>query len=67
MNVLKTIYLYEDQYHTSELIIHAAKEGKNICEVPVTIYRRKFGESKKGKNWKYGFHFAKTIIRSWWR
>jgi glycosyltransferase involved in cell wall biosynthesis len=67
MNVLKSIYLYEDQYHTSELIIIAAKEGKNICEVPITIYRRKFGESKKGKNWQYGFHFAKTVIRSWWR
>jgi glycosyltransferase involved in cell wall biosynthesis len=67
MNVLKSIYLYEDQYHTSELIINAAKEGKKIYEVPITIYRRRFGESKKGKNWQYGFHFAKTIISSWWR
>jgi hypothetical protein len=67
MGVLSSVYLYEDQYHTSELIINAAKEGIGIGEVPITIHRRKFGKSKKGKNWKYGLHFSLTIIKSWWR
>jgi hypothetical protein len=67
MNALKSIYLYEDQYHTSELIITAAKEGVRIGEVPITIHKRRFGKSKKGKNWKYGLHFSLTIIKSWWR
>ena len=67
MDVLSSIRLHEDQYHTSELIIDAAKKGIRIGEAPVTIYRRRFGKSKKGKDWKYGLHFTSTIIKSWWR
>ena len=67
LDVLSSVYLYEDQYHTSELIINAAKKGISIGEVPITIHRRKYGKSKKGKDWKYGFHFSKTIVKSWWR
>jgi len=67
MDILSSIYLYEDQYHTSELIINAAKRGIDIGEVPITIHKRKFGKSKKGKDWKYALHFSKAIIRSWWR
>ncbi len=59
--------LYEDQYHTSELIINAAKKGLKIVEVPITILRRKHGKSKKGSDWKYGLYFARTIFKSWWR
>jgi hypothetical protein len=29
--------------------------------------KRKYGKSKKGKNWLYGLNFAKIVIRSWWR
>ncbi|MDA3916044.1 MAG: glycosyltransferase family 2 protein [Deltaproteobacteria bacterium] len=64
---LNTISLYEDQYHTSELIINAAKKGLRIVEEPITILKRKHGQSKKGKNLKYGLYFAKTILKSWWR
>jgi len=67
MDALSSIYLYEDQYHTSELIINATKKGLSIGEVPITIHRRKFGKSKKGKDWKYGLHFSMTIIKNWWR
>lgn len=67
MNKIKNIALHEDQYHTSELIIEAVKKGLRVIEVPVTILKRKYGKSKKGRNLKYGFHFAKTIIKSWWR
>ena len=67
MERIKDIDLREDQYHTSELIIDAVKKGLRVKEVPITILKRKFGKSKKGRNLKYGFYFAKTIIKSWWR
>lgn len=67
LNIFDSIQLLEDQYHTSELIIIASKKGLRIIEVPITILKRKHGMSKKGKDWIYAFHFAKTIIKSWWR
>jgi cellulose synthase/poly-beta-1,6-N-acetylglucosamine synthase-like glycosyltransferase len=67
MDRIKDIDLREDQYHTSELIIDAVKKGLRVTEVPITILKRKFGKSKKGRNLKYGFYFAKTIIKAWWR
>jgi hypothetical protein len=67
MDRIKDIDLREDQYHTSELIIDAVKKGLRVKEVPITILKRKFGKSKKGRNLKYGFYFAKTIIKAWWR
>ncbi|MBW1741669.1 MAG: glycosyltransferase family 2 protein [Deltaproteobacteria bacterium] len=67
MDCLSEISLYEDQYHTSELIISAVRNGKKLEEVPITIRRRKHGKSKKGRDWGYGINFAKTIIHTWWR
>ncbi len=67
MEKIKTIDLYEDQYHTSELIIEAVKKGLRVKEVPITILKRKHGKSKKGRDLKYGLYFAKTIIKTWWR
>jgi hypothetical protein len=67
MDKIKAIDLREDQYHTSELIIEAVKKGLRVTEVPVTILKRKYGKSKKGRDLKYGFYFAKTIIKAWWR
>jgi hypothetical protein len=67
MEAMASIQLHEDQYHTSELIIEAVKKGLRIGEVPITILRRKYGKSKKGKDLAYGFHFAKIIVKTWWR
>lgn len=67
LDILKNIELKEDQYHTSELLIEGAKKGLRIGEVPITITKRRYGKSKKGKNFIYGFYFAKTIIKTWWR
>jgi hypothetical protein len=67
MDKIKGIDLYEDQYHTSELIIDALKKGLRVEEVPITILKRKFGKSKKGKNLVYGLNFARIIIKTWWR
>jgi glycosyltransferase involved in cell wall biosynthesis len=64
---MSPIHLTEDQYHTSELIIEAVKKGLRIAEVPISILKRKYGKSKKGKDLKYGFHFARIIVKTWWR
>ncbi len=67
MEAMASIRLHEDQYHTSELIIEAVRKGLRIGEVPITILKRKYGKSKKGKDLAYGFHFARIIIKTWWR
>jgi cellulose synthase/poly-beta-1,6-N-acetylglucosamine synthase-like glycosyltransferase len=67
MKKLEAINLYEDQYHTSELIIEAVKKGLRIVEVPISILKRKHGKSKKGRNLIYALNFARTIIMAWWR
>jgi hypothetical protein len=67
MEAMASIRLHEDQYHTSELIIEAVKKGLRIGEVPITILKRRYGKSKKGKDLAYGFHFARIIIKTWWR
>ena len=64
---IKSINLFEDQYHTSELIIETVKKGLRIGEVPISILKRKYGKSKKGRDLKYGFHFARIIVKTWWR
>jgi len=66
-DLLKALTLKEDQFHTSELIIDAIKKNARIGEVPISVSKRKHGKSKKGKDWKYGLNFAKTIIKTWWR
>lgn len=67
LETLDRLELRQDQYHTSELIIEAAKKGVRIGEAPVTVRRRLSGESKKGRNWFYGWSFAKTILKTWLR
>ena len=67
MSAMKNITLHEDQFHTSELIIDAVKNGLRIVEVPITILKRKYGKSKKGHDLTYGIHFARIIFKTWWR
>jgi hypothetical protein len=64
---LARLVLRQDQFHTSELIIEAAKKGIAIGEAPVTVKRRASGESKKGRDWSYGLSFARTVLKTWWR
>jgi len=67
LDIMNTIDLVEDQYHTSELIIAAARNKVRIGEAPITIRRRKFGQSKKGKDIKYALNFTRAIVKTWWR
>ncbi|MEE9232272.1 MAG: glycosyltransferase [Nitrospirales bacterium] len=64
---LRNVLLLQDQFHAAELIIDAARRGIRIGEVPVTVLRRFSGQSKKGKNWRYGLNFSKTVMKTWLR
>jgi len=67
LSELGRVTLVQDQFHTAELIIDAAKKGLRIVERPITITRRLGGASKKGHNFLYGLNFLVTILKSWLR
>jgi glycosyltransferase involved in cell wall biosynthesis len=67
VETLGRVLLVQDQFHTAELIIDAARKGVRIAEAPITIRRRLSGQSKKGRNLSYGFNFFKVIMRTWFR
>lgn len=58
-------HLVQEQYHTAELIIVAAKDGLKIKEAPIHISKRLEGKSKKGANFLYGLNFFRAIIKAW--
>jgi hypothetical protein len=64
---MRILDLKEDQFQAAEVIIEAAKRGLRIGEVPITITKRKYGKTKKGRDIKYALNFAKTILNTWWR
>lgn len=67
MHSLRNVLLLQDQFHTAELIIDAAKKGLRITEAPITIKHRLSGQSKKGQDWSYGYNFFKVIMKTWFR
>jgi hypothetical protein len=64
---LSKLVLKQTQYHTPEVIIEASRKGARIGEAPVTVKRRLSGKSKKGRDLKYAFAFARSIIKTWLR
>lgn len=64
---LGKINLLQDQYHTSEMIIDAAKKGLRITEREIHIATRLYGYSKKGRSFVYAFGFLRTVLSTWWR
>jgi glycosyltransferase involved in cell wall biosynthesis len=64
---LGDLRLAQDQYHTAEMIIEAAKNGRTIIEAPINISQRLSGRSKKGHDLLYGFKFFFVVVRSWLR
>ena len=59
--------LRQTQYHTAEFLIFAMKRGWRVTERPTVWHPRSSGETKKGKNWLYGFRYGRVILESWWR
>lgn len=66
-NTLKQLTLYQDQFHTSELLIEAMKKDAKVIEVPITIRKRQSGETKKPPSLRYGWGFTKAIVGAWLR
>ena len=64
---LARLKLRQNQYHTPEVIIQAVRHDLRITEAPITVNKRLSGESKKGKNLYYGFGFARSIFKTWWK
>jgi hypothetical protein len=66
-DVLPTLVLRQEQFHTSEFMIEAIKRGVPAKEVPVTVVSRLSGHSKKPAVVRYGMGFANAIFRTWLR
>jgi hypothetical protein len=67
VEALNQLRLEQDQFHTSEFIIDAARRGIRIGEAPITVKKRLSGSTKKGRNFTYGLWFVRAVIKSWWR
>jgi hypothetical protein len=65
--ILNHLSLEQDQFWASELLIEALRMRARITEVPITIQARRAGQSKKPKSLKYGWQFAKAIVKTWLR
>ena len=59
--------LTQEQYQTAELLITSLKRGWRASEVPTVWYPRASGTTKKGKNWLFGFRYARVVFGTWWR
>jgi len=59
--------LTQEQYQTAELLITCLKRGWRASEVPTIWYPRHSGTTKKGKNWLFGFRYARVVFGTWWR
>jgi len=59
--------LQQQQYQTAELLITCLKRGWRVTERPTLWLPRQSGETKKGKNWLFGFRYAKVVFATWWR
>jgi len=64
---LRKLILEQDQFWTSEVTIEALRQRARIKEVPVTFLTRRGGESKKPRSLRYGWNFAKAVIKTWLR
>ena len=65
--VLKSLALSEDQYHAAELLILAVRKHFRVIERPASMYPRNSGQTKKGHNLLYAYHYARVIFKSWLR
>jgi len=65
-DITSVVPLRQTQYQTSELLICTVAHGYRVKEVPVTMYQRKAGQTKKGRNFIYGCRFARVVLTTWW-
>ena len=53
-------------HQSSELLIRTIANGYRVKEVPVTMYKRESGTTKKGGNLAYGYRFSRVVFGTWW-
>ncbi|MEX0991874.1 MAG: DUF2304 family protein [Actinomycetota bacterium] len=66
-DLLHRMVLEQDQFWSTEVLIEALRMHAKVREVPVTFLTRRGGESKKPKSLRYGWNFAKVIVKTWLR
>jgi glycosyltransferase involved in cell wall biosynthesis len=66
VEISEQVPLRQAQYQTAELLIGALGRGFRVREVPVTVYARGGGASKKGGNLFYGYQFSRVVLMTWW-
>jgi glycosyltransferase involved in cell wall biosynthesis len=59
--------LTQSQYQTAELLIVCMKRGWRVVERPTLWLPRASGTTKKGKNYLFGFRYARVVLGTWWR
>jgi hypothetical protein len=64
---LETLTFREHQFHASEVTIAAARQGLRVREVPCTFRERSHGTTKKPPLLQYGFGYARSMLRTWFR
>jgi hypothetical protein len=62
---LRALEFRENQFHASEVTIAAAKLGLRVKEVPCTFRERFAGTTKKPPLLRYGYGYARTLLRTW--
>ena len=67
VGAIERLRLREDQFHTGETILAAVRVRLQIEEVPITVHRRRTGESKKPGTMRYGLAFFRAMMRAWMR
>ena len=64
-SALASLNLHEQQFHTAEFIMEAARNKLRIVEAPVSVMQRHEGQSKKPRGVRYPLGFAWALIRFW--
>ncbi len=64
--VAASLDMRQPQYQSSELLIRSIANGYRVREVPVTMFQRTAGTSKKGGNVTYAFRFTRAVVTTWW-
>jgi hypothetical protein len=63
--VLDRLEFRENQFHASEVTVAAAKRGFRVKEVPCTFKERAAGSSKKPPMLRYGYGYARSLLKTW--
>jgi len=57
----------QEKFSNVEALVQAKRHGGRIVEVPITVYPRHSGTSKKPSEFFYGFKWLGALLRAWWK